>query len=129
MPVLRLLLLQADCWQPLQPLILRVDFDADRFQGGDTENRFRVVRAKDDRGANKLTHEFNACNGHFHDDFRTVRQFVDSFSTRLDADAAQLRAGGHAVDRTCVDEEQFFPATIWIGWIHNCGGYVSSTHS
>ena len=81
----------------MQGLIVRVDFNAHRFQGGYSQQGFGVFFAKHDGSPDEFPHEFYLCSDDVHSDFSAVGQTVYSFPSRNEANGLQVLSGHQAV--------------------------------
>ena len=122
-------MLQANRGKSLQALRPRIDFNADRFQGRQTQNGLGIVWPKGHRGADRFTHELDFSHGDVKRHFRAVSQFVKSLSARLQSKRPEVLAGNQAVDRASVDQEQRFPRFGRASRVAHGRSHLGDTHT
>lgn len=64
--------LQADRWKAFKVLRARVDFDAHRFQSGNSQDWFGIVGTEDDCRADPIAHKFDLGDADFKSDLAAV---------------------------------------------------------
>jgi hypothetical protein len=114
--------LQSQRMAPSEPLVARIDFDADRLKGEHSEDRFGVVRADDHNRRDEFAHKFKMGATDWQSYRRSIGSFVNSLARALNPDFTEAIAGDDAVERPGINRKQPFPAPFEVRWIANGDG-------
>ena len=128
LPVMLPVAFEADGRQSLQALVGRIDLDADRFQGGDAEQRLGIGLPVDDRSADDLAHELDLRNRYVYFQLTAVGELVDALASGRQADSLQCGTRNQTVGRSRVNQEQPLPSPAWIGRVADGHRNVGRSH-
>jgi len=93
----------------LQPLILGIDFNANGFEGRDSQQRLGIVVSENDYTAGYFPMKYQWRISRFRGEFPGHCQFVAAMPLRLDSNGSQVFGRDERVGRASVHQEKPFP--------------------
>ena len=112
----------------MQGLVVRINFDAHRFQGGHSQQWFGICLAEYNGSPDEFSHEFDLCCGDIHSDFAAVGEAVYPLSFGSKTNGLQVLPWDQAVRCTGVHQEKTLPDSLRFSEVPDRGSHPDSSH-